>query len=44
VVDVSVGHPIVIVVLGSTRTGRFEDMDTLYKALRVSISKEDVPK
>ena len=40
IVDVSVGHPVVIVVLGSTKTGRFEDMNTLYKALRLSLIKE----
>lgn len=37
IVDISVGHPVVIVVLGSTREGRFRDMDVLYKALRISI-------
>jgi D-alanyl-D-alanine endopeptidase (penicillin-binding protein 7) len=42
IVDISVGHPVVIVVLGSTKTGRFEDMDTLYKALRSSLSKSEV--
>lgn len=44
IVDISVGHPVVIVVLGSTKTGRFEDMDNLYKALRSSLSKSEVPK
>lgn len=44
IVDVSVGHPVVIVVLGSTKTGRFEDMDKLYKALRLSLTKEVVLK
>lgn len=33
VIDVALGHPVVIVVLGSTREGRFEDMNTLYTAL-----------
>lgn len=37
IVDISVGHPVVIVVLGSTREGRFKDMNTLYTALRRSI-------
>ena len=37
IVDISVGHPVVIVVLGSTREGRFKDMSILYKALRLSM-------
>lgn len=37
IVDISVGHPVVIVVLGSTREGRFRDMNTLYVALRKSL-------
>lgn len=37
VVDISLGHPVVIVVLGSTKEGRFRDMSILYKALRESI-------
>jgi D-alanyl-D-alanine endopeptidase (penicillin-binding protein 7) len=37
IVDISIGHPVVIVVLGSTREGRFKDMDMLYKALQKSI-------
>ncbi len=37
VVDTTVGHPVVIVVLGSTRDGRFSDIVTLYKALQKSI-------
>lgn len=37
VVDISLGHPVVIVVLGSTREGRFRDMSILYNALRKSI-------
>jgi D-alanyl-D-alanine carboxypeptidase len=40
VVDVSIGHPVVIVVLGSTREGRFRDMSVLYNALRKSINNE----
>lgn len=44
IVDISVGHPVVIVVLGSTKTGRFEDMDILYKALRSSLFKSTVSK
>src|SRR5581483_1075340 len=30
--DSSIGHPIVVVVLGSTKTGRFDDMAALVKA------------
>lgn len=37
VVDVALGHPVVIVVLGSTREGRFEDVSALYEALLKSI-------
>ncbi len=36
IVDVSIGHPVAIVVLGSTRGGRFEDVRVLYDALRKS--------
>ena len=44
IVDISVGHPIVIVVLGSTRQGRFQDIDVLYKALRASVVTSRVEK
>lgn len=37
IVDISVGHPIAIVVLGSTKEGRFKDVGILYKALRKSL-------
>jgi D-alanyl-D-alanine carboxypeptidase len=37
VVDVSLGHPVAIVVLGSTREGRFKDMEALYQALLASV-------
>lgn len=37
VVDVSLGHPVVIVVLGSTREDRFTDTEKLYKALVTSL-------
>lgn len=37
VVDIALGHPVVIVVLGSTREGRFTDMEMLYKALIQSL-------
>lgn len=37
VVDISLGHPVVIVVLGSTREERFSDVDTLYNALIKSL-------
>lgn len=33
VVDVSIGHPVVIVVLGSTEQGRFSDTQTLARAV-----------
>lgn len=36
IVDISVGHPVAIVVLGSTREGRFEDVRVLYDTLRKS--------
>lgn len=39
VVDIAVGHPVAIVVLGSTHTERFKDVDRLYKALQKSILK-----
>ncbi len=39
VVDTTVGHPVVIVVLGSTREGRFSDISKLFKALQKSIGK-----
>jgi D-alanyl-D-alanine carboxypeptidase len=37
VVDITVGRPVVLVVLGSTRDGRFEDIATLYRALKKSL-------
>lgn len=37
VVDVALGHPVVIVVLGSTREGRFKDVEKLHQALLKSI-------
>lgn len=37
VVDIALGHPVVIVVLGSTREARFVDTENLYKALLASI-------
>lgn len=37
VVDITIGRPVVLVVLGSTREGRFEDIDILYRALQNSI-------
>lgn len=37
VVDVSLGHPVVIAVLGSTREERFSDVDKLYNALIKSL-------
>ena len=37
IVDISIGHPVVIVVLGSSREGRFRDMHILYTALSKSV-------
>lgn len=37
IVDITLGKPVVIVVLGSTREERFSDVDVLYKALKKSI-------
>lgn len=37
VVDVTLGRPVVIVVLGSTRDGRFDDVALLYELLRKSV-------
>lgn len=37
IVDISVGHPVVIIVLGSTREGRFKDVELLYETLRKSL-------
>lgn len=37
VVDVSLGHPVIIIVLGSTREARFTDTEVLYRALVKSI-------
>ena len=39
IVDVTLGHPVAIIVLGSTRDGRFSDVNLLYKALLKSIEK-----
>ncbi len=40
IIDISIGHPVVIVVLGSTKEGRFRDMSILYNALRKSMNTE----
>ncbi len=37
IVDITVGHPVAIIVLGSTKEGRFKDMEVLYEALRKSV-------
>ena len=39
IVDITIGHPVAIVVLGSTREGRFRDVTTLYNALRQSLTR-----
>ncbi len=36
VFDISIGHPLVAVVLGSTEEGRFDDIKTLINAMRTS--------
>lgn len=38
-VDISIGRPVVIVVLGSSKEARFSDVEILYTALRKSIGK-----
>ncbi|MFA5131953.1 MAG: hypothetical protein WC444_01345 [Candidatus Paceibacterota bacterium] len=38
IVDITVGHPVAIVVLGSTRDERFSDVEILYNALRKSVT------
>jgi D-alanyl-D-alanine endopeptidase (penicillin-binding protein 7) len=37
IVDISIGHPVAIVVLGSTREGRFRDVELLYTTLERSL-------
>ncbi len=37
VVDIALGHPVAIIVLGSTKDERFTDMEKLYNALTVSL-------
>jgi D-alanyl-D-alanine carboxypeptidase (penicillin-binding protein 5/6) len=37
IVDIALGHPVAIVVLGSTREERFTDMEHLYQALVASL-------
>ena len=37
IVDIVIGHPVAIVVLGSTREGRFSDVEKLYTALQESV-------
>lgn len=38
--DISVGRPLILVVLGSTREGRFEDIQTLITAARDAFSRQ----
>lgn len=40
VFNVGLGHPVVVVVLGSTREGRFSDMQTLIEAAKKTITGE----
>lgn len=42
IVDITIGHPVVIVVLGSTREGRFNDVAILYNALQASVKNYPV--
>ncbi|MDQ5962674.1 MAG: hypothetical protein QG653_481 [Patescibacteria group bacterium] len=37
ITDISLGRPVAIIVLGSTREGRFKDAETIYKALLQSL-------
>jgi D-alanyl-D-alanine carboxypeptidase len=37
VVDITLGHPVAIVVLGSTKEDRFKDVFKLYEALKISV-------
>ncbi len=37
--DIEVGHPVIVVVLGSSRDGRFSDMRALIDATRASLAK-----
>jgi D-alanyl-D-alanine carboxypeptidase len=39
IVDIAVGHPVAIVILGSTHEERFSDVEILYKALQKSLEK-----
>jgi D-alanyl-D-alanine carboxypeptidase len=41
IVDIGLGRPVVIVVLGSTREGRFKDVETLYYTLRKSFNVDN---
>lgn len=40
VFDVGIGHPVAVVVLGSTIDGRFRDMQALVEAVRVAVTSE----
>jgi D-alanyl-D-alanine carboxypeptidase (penicillin-binding protein 5/6) len=39
--DIAVGHPLIAVVLGSTRDGRFEDMHLLIEASREALANHE---
>lgn len=41
--DAGIAHPVVVVVLGSTRTGRFSDMEALIAAARAYLAQEPAP-
>lgn len=40
VIDIGLGHPVIIVVLGSTEEGRFEDVEDLYEATVKSLTSK----
>ncbi len=43
VFDAAIGHPVAVVVLGSTRDGRFTDVERLMRATRLELSKSEAP-
>ncbi len=42
VIDIALGHPVVIVVLGSSREERFSDTEELYEALLTSLANRSI--
>lgn len=43
VFDAAIGHQVAVVVLGSTREGRFTDVERLMRATRIELSKAEAP-